>query len=84
MSNQQGYDEALKAVHDAEKEVYEAQSNAAIGDRQGAIMQVKIARDKVSEAQKQLDSSDKEGHHRLKLAMEQVGNLEEYEQAIED
>jgi hypothetical protein len=45
MSNEQGFEEWLMAVHQAEEAVYHAQANA--GDRQQAFQQLLIAKDKV-------------------------------------
>jgi hypothetical protein len=84
MSKEQSFEESLKAVHHAEEAVYEAQSNANVKERQEALIQLQIARDKVQEAQMQLDKNNKEGQHRLQQALEQLRNLEEAEHALED
>jgi hypothetical protein len=47
-------------------------------------MQLRMARDKVQEAQMQLNKDNTEGQHRLQQALEQLHNLEEAEHALED
>lgn len=84
MPRQEGFEESLKAVYDAEKAVYEAQSNPNGEEQQEAFMQLRKARDKVTAVQMQLDGENKEGHHRLHQALEQLHHLEEAEQALED
>jgi hypothetical protein len=84
MPKEQSFEESLKAVHDAEEAVYEAQSDSNVKERQEALIQLQIAREKVQDAQKQLDKNNKEGQHRLEQALEQLHNLEEAEHALED
>jgi hypothetical protein len=82
MSNEQGFEEWLMAVHQAEEAVYHAQANA--GDRQQAFQQLLIAKDKVHTAQKQIGEGNLEAQHRLHQAVEHLRHLEEAQQSLED
>jgi soluble cytochrome b562 len=83
MSNdQEGFEESLKAVHQAEEAVYHAQANA--GDRQQAFQQLLIAKDKVHTAQKLIEEGNVEAQHRLHQAVEHLRHLEEAQQSLED
>lgn len=84
MSNNHSFEESLKAVHDAEQAVYEAQANSNVKERQEAMIQLRLARDKVNLAHKQFDNNNQEDQHRLHQAMEQLEHLENAVDAIEN
>jgi hypothetical protein len=78
-----GYEEALKAVHQAEESVYHAQATAEIGDRQKSVLQLQIAKQKVHHAQKEV-VDDQDAQHRLHQAVEHLRHLEEAQQALQN
>jgi hypothetical protein len=84
MPNNQGFEESLKAVHDAEQAVYEAQTNSNVKERQEAFIQLKVAMDKVNDVQRQLGNNNQKTQHRLHQAVEQLEHLENAVQALEE
>ncbi|MFZ3591918.1 hypothetical protein ACOI1C_22605 [Bacillus sp. DJP31] len=84
MTKDTSYEESLKAVHHAEKEVYESQSNTNAEERQQSFQQLQIAKEKVQEAKRQLDENSFEEMHRLLQAEEQLRHLMEAQQSFED
>ncbi|MBM7661312.1 hypothetical protein JOC85_002084 [Bacillus mesophilus] len=78
-----GFEKALEAVHQAEESVYHAQASTEIGDRQKSVLHLQIAKEKVHQAQKEVEG-DVDAQHRLHQAVEHLRHLEEAQQALED
>lgn len=75
-------DDALHALHHAEKAVVDAQGNPSSGEFQRALQKLQLAKEQI--ARHQNDEFDPEARHRLDLAAEQVIHLHETLEALED
>ncbi|KZZ84147.1 MULTISPECIES: hypothetical protein [Bacillaceae] len=75
-------DDALHALHHAEKAVVDAQGNPGSGEFQRAFQKLQLAKEQIKKHQN--DELDPEERHHLDLAAEQAIHLHETLESLED